>query len=230
MSRRADLAFDLAPAPIAPLDRRTAVDALADALRRRILDGDLAGGERLVEQELCATYDVARHTARAALRALQAEGIVVIEPHRGAHVARLTAEAVRGLFELRTALELEAARMALARHGGSLPGAVHEALRELVAVCRRRDPAWSDVTHAHDAVHHALVAASGSRRIAAAHAALDGELRLFLVHLRPAWTLERMAEDHERLVRDLETRGAEALREHLREAADAVIALAEEGG
>ena len=209
---------------VTPLERRSAVDELAAVLRDRILDGELPGGVRLPEQELCAAYAVARHTARAALRALAAEGLVVLEPHRGARVAALGPEEIAGLFELRTALELEAARLALLRHDGRLPREVHAALGRLVAVCRRRRPAWGAVVDTHEALHAALVGASQSPRIVAAHAALGAEMRLFLVQLRPTWTLERMAADHERLIADLERQGAEVLRAHLRESADAVLA------
>jgi DNA-binding GntR family transcriptional regulator len=80
------------------------------------------------------------------------------------------------------------------------------------------------MVEAHDAVHRALVAAGGSERIAAAHRALAGETRLFIVQLPPRWTPERMAADHRRLVEELERDGPEALRRHLREAADAVLA------
>jgi DNA-binding GntR family transcriptional regulator len=89
------------------------VDALTQALRRRILDGDLAPGTPLREEALSREYDVARHSLRSALRTLQGEGIVEIEPNRGARVKSLSPEDVRGLSELRIALELEAARMAL---------------------------------------------------------------------------------------------------------------------
>ena len=47
------------------LQRTTTVDALADALRARILDGALAPGARLRERELCEQYGVARHSLRA---------------------------------------------------------------------------------------------------------------------------------------------------------------------
>lgn len=210
---------------VAPLDRRSTVDVLVDALRTRILDGDLPGGERLVEQDLTRDYDVARHTVRAALRALQAQGLVTVEPHRGARVATLDAGAVRGLYELRAALELEAARLALLRHDGRLPQPVHQAVARLARACRRSRPRWSDVVDAHDGVHGVLVEASESERIVAAHRALAGEMRLFLVQLRPAWTLHQMAADHERLVADLEGRGPQALRAHLRDSTSAVLAL-----
>ncbi len=209
------------------LERTSAAEELAGALRARILDGELGGGARLIEHDLAARYAVARHTVRAALRLLEGEGLVVVEAHRGARVAALGAEAVRGLYELRTALEVEAARLALERHGGRLPAEPRAAARRLAAVCRRRRPGWGDVVGAHDALHAALVLASGSPRIVAAHAALAGETRLFLVQLRPAWTLERMAADHERLVGALEARGPDVLREHLRASADAVLALVE---
>ena len=42
------------------------------------------GRRRLRERELCETYGVARHSLRAALRTLATEGLVTIEPHRGA--------------------------------------------------------------------------------------------------------------------------------------------------
>ena len=199
------------------LQRVSTVDALAAALRTRILDGELGAGERLREHELAQAYGVARHSLRSALRALAAEGLVTIEPNRGASVARLGAADLGPLFELRTALELEAARLALERNGGRLPKPVHDAVRLMAAVCEQRDPPWSTVVEAHDAVHHALVAASQSPRLLRAYEALAGELRLFVIGLKPSWPLGRMAEHHERLLADLEREGPAPLRAHLAE-------------
>ena len=212
---------------VVPLERRSTVDELAAALRARILDGELDGGARLVEQDLTRTYDVARHTVRAALRVLTAEGLVVLEPHRGARVAALDAEGVRGLYELRAALEVEAARLALEHNGGALPTSVTTAVERLATASRRARPRWSEVVEAHDAVHDALVAASGSARIVAAHRALAGEMRLLIVQIRPEWTYERMAADHERLIGQIERSGPETLREHLRESTAAALAVLE---
>jgi DNA-binding GntR family transcriptional regulator len=208
------------------LNRTSTVDALAEALRARILDGDLAPGERLREQDLSDGYRVARHSLRAALRALAAEGLVRIEPNRGARVADLAGADVSALTDLRIALEVEGARLALERGGGRLPAAVHERAERLAAACRRRRPSWSAVVDAHEELHSAIVAASNSPRIAAAHRGLAGELRLFIAHLRPKWSLERMAEDHLELVLRLESHGAEVLRPHIREASDALLELA----
>jgi DNA-binding GntR family transcriptional regulator len=202
-----------------PLQRTSTVDALAGALRREILDGELAPGAWLRERELCEAYGVARHSLRAALRTLAAEGLVRIEPHRGARVAQLSGDDVRWLYELRAALELEAAHLALERNGGRLPAEVHAALARLVAACAGDDAPWSAINEAHAELHTAIVEAAGSPRIASAHAALSGEMRLFLLALRPHIPADRLAADHAALIRDLERVGPPALREHLRAAA-----------
>jgi DNA-binding GntR family transcriptional regulator len=206
------------------LARLSTVDALTEALRARILDDDLRPGTALREEQLSREYGVARHSLRSALRALQVEGLVQIEPNRGARVASLGPEDVRGLAELRTALEVEGARLALQRGDGRLPREVHESAKHLAAVCRRRRPSWGAVAEAHEAFHHAIVRAAESPRLEAVHRQAGAELRLFVLQLPPAWTFERIASDHLELVRRLESEGAEALRPHIAESTDALLA------
>ncbi len=195
-----------------PLTRSTTVDAVAAALRADVLEGDPPAGAPLREEHLAAAYGVARHTLRAALRALAAEGLVRIEPHRGARVATLDHADLTGLAELRIALETEAARLALERHDGRLPDAVHRAQDRLAAACG--DRAFAPIAEAHEALHHELVRASGASRIIAAHRALGGELRLFLTQLRPAWDGD-LAAEHAQLLADIEARGTDVLRRHI---------------
>jgi DNA-binding GntR family transcriptional regulator len=210
------------------------VDALTESLRERILGGELKPGTPLREEALSAEYDVARHSLRSALRTLQGEGIVQIEPNRGARVKSLSPEDVRGLSELRIALEVEAARMALRRGGGSLPESVHRAVERLVSLCRRSraspaprpaagDLGWGAVAEAHEALHHEIVLAAESPRLAGVHRQAGAELRLFVLQLPTTWTLERIADDHVELVRALESQGAEALRPHIEESTRALL-------
>ena len=199
------------------------VDVLASELREAILDGELEPGRRLREVELAHAHGAARHSVRAALRALAAERLVTLERHVGARVAVLDGAAGRALYELRTALEVEAAHLALRRHDGRLPEAVHRAAGDLAAVCRHPDARWSRVSRAHDALHAAIVAAAGSARIAEAHAAIGAETRLFLLQVPRHWSFEDLADDHLRLVAGLEDRGPVALREHLDASAAALL-------
>jgi DNA-binding GntR family transcriptional regulator len=203
------------PAPLRPA---STVDQLADALRARILDGELPPGRRLVERELVEAYDVARHTLRAALRRLEAEGLVRVEPNRGARVADLSRDDLVELFALRLALEREAAHLALERGGGRLPPAVHDAAQRLNRLAQRRRTSWNELSRAHESVHRGLVAAAGAPRIERAYGALSTEIALFLSSLRPVWTRERLGPDHFALVRDLERDGPDVLREHMAQA------------
>ena len=208
----------------APLQPASTVDQLAAALRERILDGDLQPGQRLIERELVATYDVARHTLRAALRRLEADGLVRVEPNRGARVADLSPEDLGELFALRLALEREAAHLALERGGGRLPAAVHAAARDLDRLAGRRRTSWNELAAGHHRVHEAIVAGAGAPRIARAYAALSTELDLFLSQIRPVWTRERLGPDHLALVADLEREGPDVLREHMAQALRALHA------
>jgi DNA-binding GntR family transcriptional regulator len=200
----------------------TTVATLAAALRDRILNGELAPGTRLIERAIVEEYDVARVTVRSALAQLAAEGLVATESHRGARVASLTEAELHDVFALRTALEVEAARIALAERPDELDAELGAAIDALARVCRAKRVAWRRVVDAHEAVHRALVDAAHSPRISAAHEALAGELRLFVVALRPVWSPEEMIAHHETLRRELRTEGPEAVRRHLSEGEHAV--------
>lgn len=86
--------------------------ALAEQLRTRILDGDFAAGQRLVEADLIEEFEVGRSAVREALKHLEATGLVDIKRQRGASVVRLTRERLVQLFEIRERLEGLAAYLA----------------------------------------------------------------------------------------------------------------------
>lgn len=87
-----------------------------EALRERILAGEIPPGERLVEGRLSEEFGVSRMPVREALRQLAAEGLVTIEPRRGASVTTFSAEQARELVEVRATLEGLNAKLAAKRH------------------------------------------------------------------------------------------------------------------
>jgi DNA-binding GntR family transcriptional regulator len=74
-------------------------------LRQAILSGDLAPGQRLVEEELAGTLGVTRQSLRSALLDLTAEGLVERIPNRGARVRVVSTEEAVAITECRMALE-----------------------------------------------------------------------------------------------------------------------------
>lgn len=64
-------------------------ETVREALRERILKGELGGGYHLSELKISKDYDVSRTPVREALCALAADGLVEMIPHRGAFVANV---------------------------------------------------------------------------------------------------------------------------------------------
>jgi DNA-binding GntR family transcriptional regulator len=85
------------------------------ALRQAILSGDVAPGQRLVEEELAGTLGVTRQSLRAALLDLTAEGLVERIPNRGARVRTVSTEEAVAITECRMALEALCAAKAAER-------------------------------------------------------------------------------------------------------------------
>ncbi|MDD7965138.1 GntR family transcriptional regulator [Actinomycetospora lemnae] len=81
-------------------------------LRGEILGGRCAPGSRLREEEVAERFGVSRTPVREALRRLEADGLVVVTPRRGAEVVRWRDDDIAELVELRALLEGHAARRA----------------------------------------------------------------------------------------------------------------------
>lgn len=88
---------------------------VVEAIRAEIISGALKPGQRLVERELCERLDVSRNTIREACRQLEAEGFLVIPPHKGPVVAQLSDAEARAIYEVREALECFAVRLFVER-------------------------------------------------------------------------------------------------------------------
>ncbi|MGD9845820.1 MAG: GntR family transcriptional regulator [Variibacter sp.] len=80
-------------------------------LRKAIIAGTFAPGERLVERRLVELLGVSRTLVREALRQLETEGLIETLPYKGPAVTALTAEQVRQIYEMRAAMEGLAAKL-----------------------------------------------------------------------------------------------------------------------
>ena len=173
-----------------PIKAVSAVVALADALRRRVLSGEIEPGTSLPEQEIAVAYGVARPTVREALARLVHEGLLRRERNRSAYVPEVTPADLDDLMFVRRPLE---DLMAGALAGRRVPEA-EVALARMGAVDAAAP--WSESVAEHMALHQALIEAVGSPRLERLYGSLAAETRLGLVRLR------RVYEDREVLVRE----------------------------
>ncbi len=107
MSRLAPFQLD------APLPTRH--ESVVEELRDAITSGAVAPGERLLQVDLAKRFGVSRIPLREALRTLHGEGLVSIEPNRGAVCRPLEPKDVSDLYEVRLVLEQLSARRAAER-------------------------------------------------------------------------------------------------------------------
>jgi len=101
-------------ARIAVADDRPAPD-IQQRMRNDIVSGELAFGARLTIEDLALRYGVSHMPVREALRVLHGEGLVVIEPNRGARVRPIYRGFIEDVFDVRCAIETLLARRAAER-------------------------------------------------------------------------------------------------------------------
>ncbi|GEK09172.1 GntR family transcriptional regulator [Pseudoalteromonas sp. McH1-7] len=89
---------------------KTRTQLVAEAIREKILTGEIKAGEPLRQAALADELNVSRIPVREALLQLEAEGLVNFEAHKGATVTRLSAEQIDEIFDLRALLEAELLR------------------------------------------------------------------------------------------------------------------------
>lgn len=151
---------------------------IGDALRTAILDGELAPGARLIELELATRFNVSQGTIRAALKFLQAEGLVEYRPRRGNFVITVEKADIYEISVLRDALESLGARLAAKRiddKGRKALEALLQAMRTAAQTGNR-----ARLTELDFDFHRTVIEISGHRRLMEAYSRLEGQTRMFL--------------------------------------------------
>ena len=83
-----------------------------EELKRQILVGEIAPGTRMMEVDLAEEMGVSRTPVREAIRKLEKEGLVTIEPRRGAYASDISIKDILDVLEVRQNLEGMAASLA----------------------------------------------------------------------------------------------------------------------
>ena len=87
-------------------------EQVEDALRLEITEGRVAPGQRVNLTDYQESWNVSSTPFRDAIRALEMQGFVTVEPRKGVYVAPMNLDTVKEIFELRIALECMAVELA----------------------------------------------------------------------------------------------------------------------
>jgi DNA-binding GntR family transcriptional regulator len=121
------------------IDIQSTQDSVVNAIQSAIFNGELKLGQRIMEEELAATFQISRVTVREALRRLEQVGLVQIKARRGTFVTRLTLTEVERTCRLRAALEGLAARYASEHLSDSDWQAIKDILVQMKVAAETRD-------------------------------------------------------------------------------------------
>ena len=211
-----------APIPATPVPAIRDLSQGQDAYLRligEIRSGTLRPGDRLTETEIAARLGISRTPVREAIRALEADGLVVHIPRVGASIRRLTYPEVTELYEMRTVLEGTAARLA-ARTASEVERAELDAISSEMATVRADDRRLSELNRD---FHRTLLNAARNRFLVDAVAGLEKTLLILGPSTMEDSTRARQAQaEHEAVLAAVhagDADGAEArMREHIRAA------------
>ncbi|MEZ5714924.1 MAG: GntR family transcriptional regulator [Paracoccaceae bacterium] len=98
--------------PLSWRGHRDLPERISDDLTRRIMAGELRSGDRLVEADLAAFYEVSRGPIRDAIRILTNRGLADLYPRRGAVVGRFDMETLADAVNIHATLSGLSARYA----------------------------------------------------------------------------------------------------------------------
>jgi DNA-binding GntR family transcriptional regulator len=131
-------------------------------MRQRILDNVWPPGYRALEQKLALELGMSRTPVREALSRLQREGLVEVIPRHGMSVLPVSAEDMRDIYEMLTALEAMAAELAVRRKPSEVQlKPLLTASRDMGRALQADDlDAWAA---ADERFHRHLVVLSGNR-------------------------------------------------------------------
>ena len=211
-----------------PILRPALQDEVIARIKAMIEDGTLLPGSRIPERQLCAQLGVSRTPLREAFHVLGTQGLIELQPRRGAVVKRLRADEIDHMFEVLEVLEALAAQLAC----GLMPD---EDLRRvevlhgrmMSAYKRRNRPKFFEINQQ---IHEKIVKASGNPILQRVYEGLSGQIRRirYMPQITDAqWRVA--AAEHTAIMKALKSRNgtamARVMRDHLRTKRERVKAI-----
>lgn len=200
-----------------PEERRTIAESVAARLRELILTGKLPPGTPLRLSHVAARMGVSVMPIREAIRILEAERLVAIEPRRGAAVARLSIDDIEELYAIRSALESLAAKHGARNIGPRETKAMRGEFDAMVHSVASGDTA---AFLRHDRRFHALLYAASGRPqlIARIEELLESGRRIVDPYVYRSWyPLKVATEAHRPILEAVERRDAPLVEQLIRD-------------
>ncbi len=181
------------------LERPKSLRELAlEHLRNSIIDGSLKMGQILSERKISEELGVSKSPVREALAQLRDEGLVSIEPQKGARVFSLSGSEVTQICDFRQAIETAAFELALSRDPDGLADSMERVVKDMAHARSRRDE--REYLALDTAFHQLIFEHAGNDYLTASYTRYIGKIAALRTHLSklPQHT-ELSFEEHQKI-------------------------------
>src|SRR5580693_4466680 len=148
---------------------------IVSRLRDYVVEGNIAGGARVPERQLCELFGISRTPLREALKVLAAEGLIELLPNRGARVRALSERDIEELFDVMGGLESLAGRLACENISDAEIAEIERLHYEMYGFYLRSD--MHNYFLVNQRIHERIVAASRNETLRATYATFAGRIR-----------------------------------------------------
>lgn len=218
---------DIGRKPPLAARRRSLVDLAHEELHKRITDGELAVGQRLVIDQLAEEFGTSLIPVREALARLNAERLVTFEANKGYRVAPAPDQLeLRQMFDARLMLEIGSLESGIASLTPELITELEEINRQIPkSVSGTTFEGYAEFVALNARFHDAIVNLSGNKFIIDAHRRLGYHQRITqALHGRGVPDLGKIVNEHKLIIAALRRRSIDdarlALRNHILGAAN----------
>ena len=194
-------------------------DQIANRLRDKIIQNELAPGDRIREREVCKDLQVSRTPLREALHKLASEGLIELIPNRGAIITRPSAVEIADMLQVLGVLEAFAGERVCEYISDQEVAEIKALQYEMLAAYARQDRL--KYFKLNQKIHLAIVKAARSETLLSLHARLNA--RLYRIRYQSNLKNETWGSalaEHDHILDALEQRDAEKLstllRQHLK--------------
>lgn len=190
--------------------RKSLHHELVDRLQTLIINAELAPGSKVPEKKLCEQFGVSRTPLREALKVLASDGLVTLEPNRGAWITRVTVEEVEEVFPVLGALEALSGELACRKITDDEIEEVRTLHKQMLESYERRDlDAYFSINQK---IHRAILQAARNRTLSASCQALSLRMQRarYLANMTEGRWHEAVQE-HEKIMEHLAARAGEKL-------------------
>lgn len=193
------------------IKRKSLTEQIQEVLLDRIIDGELAPGDRLKELQIAKEFGTSQAPVRETLRSLQALGYVEHKPHVGAIVKTFTRKEIEEAYQVREALEGHCLSVLDERTQ------LIELLSEQLDIMRmaRQEKDIKTFTRADNQFHRAIVECSENVRMLEIWESLKMQMQAIATHVETSMSYDTLYDLHAPIVDALDNGQREESKQNL---------------